>query len=151
MRDGQSVGEIHLGDGVSELVGRAVGSLARTRRGTRRERAACELHPEQTIQCRARPFNRASVGRTVDLILLDPLDAELHRIAAPVYLRALDEHAALSEQLVKRAAVLQERGFHAQVKVGEQARCSSGRRRAASSRAGCRSELPRRRARIQRG
>jgi bacillithiol synthase len=81
----------------------------------------------------------SSLGRLIarllgdkGLILLDPMDAELHRIAAPVYLRAFDEHVSLSDQLVKRAAVLYERGFHPQVKVAEQGTllfCSLGGQR----------------------
>lgn len=117
---GQSVGDIHLGDGVSGLVDRAVADL----QGPGAELVAAALRasytPGRTISA-ALGVLIAKLFADKGLILLDPLDAELHRIAAPVYLRALDEHAALSEQLVKRAAVLQERGFHAQVKVGEQA------------------------------
>jgi bacillithiol synthase len=117
---GQSVGAIRLGDGISELVRRAVEQL----RGPGAETVGTALRASYTAD---QTFSSA-LGRLIarllgdkGLILLDPLDAELHRITAPVYLRALDEHAALSEQLVRRAAALTERGFHAQVKVGEQA------------------------------
>ena len=51
------------------------------------------------------------------LILLDPLDPALHRIAAPVYRRAIEDRDALNEQLLRRGKELEEAGFSAQVKV----------------------------------
>ena len=51
------------------------------------------------------------------LILLDPLDPALHRIAAPVYRQAIEDRDALNEQLLRRGKELEEAGFSAQVKV----------------------------------
>src|SRR6202171_4820509 len=51
------------------------------------------------------------------LILLDPLDPALHRIAAPVYCQAIEDRDALNEQLLRRGKELEEAGFSAQVKV----------------------------------
>src|ERR1700675_312258 len=51
------------------------------------------------------------------LILLDPLDPALHRIAAPVYLQAIEDRDALNEKLLRRGKELEEAGFSAQVKV----------------------------------
>jgi uncharacterized protein YllA (UPF0747 family) len=51
------------------------------------------------------------------LILLDPLDTGLHRIAAPVYRQAIADRDALNEQLLRRGKELEEAGFSAQVKV----------------------------------
>jgi bacillithiol biosynthesis cysteine-adding enzyme BshC len=51
------------------------------------------------------------------LILLDPLDPRLHRIAAPVYRQAIEDRDALNEQLLRRGKQLEEAGFSAQVKV----------------------------------
>jgi len=51
------------------------------------------------------------------LILLDPLDARLHRIAAPIYRRAVAESAALREKLLERGRELDRAGYAAQVKV----------------------------------
>jgi len=52
------------------------------------------------------------------LILLDPLDTRLHRIAAPVYRKALEDRHALTEKLLKRGKELEAAGFDPQVKVG---------------------------------
>jgi bacillithiol biosynthesis cysteine-adding enzyme BshC len=51
------------------------------------------------------------------LILVDPLDARLHRIAAPVYRKALAERATLNAKLLNRDKELQNAGFEPQVKV----------------------------------
>jgi bacillithiol biosynthesis cysteine-adding enzyme BshC len=51
------------------------------------------------------------------LILLDPLDARLHRVAAPVYAKAVEQRDSLNEQLLQRGKDLERAGFEAQVKV----------------------------------
>jgi bacillithiol synthase len=51
------------------------------------------------------------------LILLDPLDPPLHRIAAPVYRQAIEDRDALNEKLLRRGKELEAAGFSAQVKV----------------------------------
>ena len=40
------------------------------------------------------------------LILLDPLDARLHKIASPIYRKALEDRDALSEKLLARGKQL---------------------------------------------
>jgi bacillithiol synthase len=49
--------------------------------------------------------------------LLDPLDARLHRVAAPVYRKALADRDTLSEALLTRGRELEAAGFDPQVKV----------------------------------
>jgi len=51
------------------------------------------------------------------LILMDPLDAELHKVAAPLYQHALAERDILNEKLLQRGKELESAGFDAQVKV----------------------------------
>ncbi|HXO62819.1 MAG TPA: bacillithiol biosynthesis cysteine-adding enzyme BshC [Candidatus Acidoferrales bacterium] len=51
------------------------------------------------------------------LILLDPLDSALHRIAVPVYRQAVEDRDALNEKLLRRGKELEAAGFAAQVKV----------------------------------
>ena len=51
------------------------------------------------------------------LILMDPLDAGLHKVAAPLYQHALAERDVLNEKLLQRAKELESAGFDAQVKV----------------------------------
>src|SRR5271169_1900770 len=51
------------------------------------------------------------------LILLDPLDARLHRIAGDVLRRAVEDRDELNEALLARGKELDKAGFAAQVKV----------------------------------
>jgi bacillithiol biosynthesis cysteine-adding enzyme BshC len=51
------------------------------------------------------------------LILLDPLDLPLHRIAEPILSRAIEQRDALEEQLLDRGKALESAGYPAQVKV----------------------------------
>ncbi len=51
------------------------------------------------------------------LILLDPLDPALHRLAAPIYQRAIEDRDVLNEKLLQRGKDLDAAGFAAQVKV----------------------------------
>src|SRR5579864_7147831 len=51
------------------------------------------------------------------LILMDPLDAGLHKVAAPIYQHALAERDSLNEKLLQRGKDLDRAGFDAQVKV----------------------------------
>jgi bacillithiol biosynthesis cysteine-adding enzyme BshC len=59
----------------------------------------------------------ARVFAEYGLILLDPLDARLHRIAAPVYRKALMDRDALSAKLLERGKELETAGVDPQVKV----------------------------------
>ncbi|HZU32018.1 MAG TPA: bacillithiol biosynthesis BshC, partial [Candidatus Angelobacter sp.] len=51
------------------------------------------------------------------IILLNPLDPELHRIAQPVYREALKKSAEINQALQKRNSELESAGYHAQVKI----------------------------------
>ncbi len=51
------------------------------------------------------------------LILLDPLDAGLHRVAAEILRKAVEQREELSEGLLARGKELDKAGFAAQVKV----------------------------------
>ncbi|MGA2420045.1 MAG: bacillithiol biosynthesis cysteine-adding enzyme BshC [Candidatus Acidiferrum sp.] len=63
----------------------------------------------------AKLFARVLAGRGV--ILLDPLDADLHRLAAPIYERAAVQRDVLNESLLQRGKNLEKSGYAAQVKV----------------------------------
>jgi len=60
-------------------------------------------------------FARLLAGRGI--ILFDPLDHGLHRLAAPIYRRAIEDSEALRHALIARSKDLENSGFHAQVKV----------------------------------
>ena len=51
------------------------------------------------------------------VILLDPSDPELHRVAQPIYEAAIDRAAAIDDALLARGKQLEGAGYHQQVKV----------------------------------
>lgn len=53
------------------------------------------------------------------LILLCPMNAELKRLAAPVYVRAIEKSAEIVEALIRRSAQLTAEGFPAQVHISD--------------------------------
>lgn len=63
----------------------------------------------------ARLFTRLFSG--YGLILLDPADAELHRIAKPLLVSAAEHAGDLNRALLERGKALETAGYHAQVKV----------------------------------
>jgi len=114
--DGHRVGEIILGEAVAPLVEKAAGSLE----GPFADEIARALRESYTPRdtygsAFGKLMARLLAGRGI--ILIDPLDARLHRLAAAVYRRALDEADSLRDALLARSKELEHTGFHAQVKV----------------------------------
>ncbi|HUO15625.1 MAG TPA: bacillithiol biosynthesis cysteine-adding enzyme BshC [Verrucomicrobiae bacterium] len=61
----------------------------------------------------------ASVFRDYGVIVLDASDAELHRIAKPIYVSAVKRAGEIAEELLARGRALEAAGYHQQVKVTE--------------------------------
>jgi bacillithiol biosynthesis cysteine-adding enzyme BshC len=59
----------------------------------------------------------ARVFAGLGIVLLNPLDPELHQIAQPVYRAALEKSTELNQALQKRNNELESAGYHAQVKI----------------------------------
>ncbi len=53
------------------------------------------------------------------VVMLDPLDAEIHRMSVPLYARALEDADRLRSALLARSEALVRAGYHAQVRVQE--------------------------------
>ncbi|MGC2464981.1 MAG: bacillithiol biosynthesis BshC, partial [Candidatus Acidiferrum sp.] len=113
---GLPVGRIALGPQVQEMAAEAAGILTAAGgefvAGIFRESfGALETYGSAFGKLFARLF--AEQG----LILLDPLDARLHRIAGEVLRGAIEEREELTEGLLARGKQLDKAGFAAQVKV----------------------------------
>jgi bacillithiol biosynthesis cysteine-adding enzyme BshC len=113
---GKPVGRIPLGPQVSEMVYEAVRILTAAGgelvAGIFRESYGVqETYGSSFGKLFARLF--AEEG----LILLDPLDARLHRVAREILRMAVEEREELSEALLARGKELDKVGFAAQVKV----------------------------------
>ena len=111
--DGAPVSEIRLGGGTGALVERACELLGDSlasdylrdsyREGETLSNAYAKLY--------ARIFAKHG------LIILDPADDELHRIAAPLFIDGIRHAAELDEALLARNRELIAAGYHEQVKV----------------------------------
>jgi len=59
----------------------------------------------------------AQVFADLGIVLLDPLDAEIHRVAQPLFRSALEKADQINQSLLHRNEQLEAAGYHAQVKV----------------------------------
>jgi bacillithiol biosynthesis cysteine-adding enzyme BshC len=62
----------------------------------------------------------ASLLASSGLILLDPLDLRLHRLARPILSKAIEQRDSLEQQLLDRGKALEKAGYEAQVKITRQ-------------------------------
>ncbi len=112
----QPVGRIALGAEIEPLVQEAVELLANQGSDLLAQYLIESYRPEETY---GSAFGKlfARLFAQHGLILMDPLDAGLHKVAAPLYQHALGERDALNEKLLQRGKDLDRAGFAAQVKV----------------------------------
>jgi bacillithiol synthase len=59
----------------------------------------------------------AQILGDLGIVFLDPLEADLHRLAQPLYRAALDQSDEINRALLEREHALESAGYHAQVKV----------------------------------
>lgn len=59
----------------------------------------------------------AKIFSDLGIVFLNPLDAELHRIAQPIFRAALEKSEEINQALLARNKELEAAGYHAQVKV----------------------------------
>lgn len=113
---GRSVGSVQLGAAVTPLVKRAAELLQGESYEWMESALRASYAPSETLSTAfGKMMTRLLAGR--GMIMLDPLDARVHRLAAPVYARALEEREALASELSARGKELDNAVFHAQVKV----------------------------------
>ncbi len=113
---GRPVGRVKLGPAVEEIAKTAAellggASSPAIAKYLQESYAASETYGSAFGKLFARVF--ADYG----LILVDPLDERLHRIAAPIFRKVLTERAALNAKLLQRDKDLEAAGFEPQVKV----------------------------------
>lgn len=113
---GRPVGQIPLGAEAARLAGEAAELLEREGGDLLAQYVAASYRAEETY---GSAFGKlfARLFAQQGLILLDPLDAGLHKVAAPLYQHALGERDAVNEKLLQRGEELDRAGFAEQVKV----------------------------------
>jgi bacillithiol synthase len=113
---GRPVGRIPLGAKIEPLVQEAAELLANQGSDLLAQYLIESYRPEETY---GSAFGKlfARLFAQQGLILMDPLDAGLHKVAVPLYQHALAERDVLNEKLLQRGKDLDRAGFDAQVKV----------------------------------
>ena len=112
---GAPVSEVRLGEEILPVVEEAA-SLLGDSEATQFLRAS--YRPGETLGSAFARFC-ARLFSPWGVILLDASDAELHRVAAPVYRAAVDRAEELDAALLARGQALENAGYHQQVKVTE--------------------------------
>lgn len=113
---GRPVGQIALGAAIEPLVHEAAELLVNQGSDLLAQYLIESYRPDESYgsafgKLFARLFSQQG------LILMDPLDTGLHKVAAPLYQHALAERDALNEKLLQRGKELDRAGYDAQVKV----------------------------------
>jgi bacillithiol biosynthesis cysteine-adding enzyme BshC len=113
-----SVGYVHLSESVAEALTRLESVLPE---GATRKQLLGDLRAAyQPGAPWGEAFGRLMarlLGR-FGVILIDALDPELHRLARPLFERAISDAHALNTRLQERSRALVDAGYHAQVHVG---------------------------------
>ena len=110
------VGQIKLGPQIHELVEQASALLSGPDGASLAEILRKCYTPDATYSSAfASLFTQIFAAQ--GLILLDPLDAKLHRAAAPILRAALAERESLNEALLRRGKELEHAGYEVQVNV----------------------------------
>ena len=110
---GSPVARIRFAEGTNELVAQAADLLGESLAADylRESYREGDTFSDSFAKLYARIF--AEQG----LILLDPADTDLHRIATPLFLSAVHEVAEIDRALLERNRELRDAGYHEQVKV----------------------------------
>ena len=113
---GRPVGQISLGAQIEPLAREAAEVLSNQGSDLLAQFLTESYRPQETYgSAFGKLFTRLFAQQ--GLILMDPLDPGLHRVAAPLYQHALAERDALNEKLLQRGKELDRAGFEVQVKV----------------------------------
>jgi bacillithiol biosynthesis cysteine-adding enzyme BshC len=117
--EGFPVGHAILDDSINATVGKLLQSLPATEFSNELSQLLHETYrPGQRFgDAFAQAMMRLTGSR--GLILLDPLDSELKRLAAPFYARAAKHAEQIAIAIVERSRALEAAGYHAQVTPSE--------------------------------
>ncbi len=117
--DGMSVGSVMLDDGIAGAIAEIFGRLPHTEFShSARALAERSYHKGAT-------FGHAFTSMLLQLferhglVIIDPLNEDLKRLAAPLYKLAIERSDDIMAAIRKRTADIESRGFHAQVLIDE--------------------------------
>lgn len=111
------VGFVKLDDSIRETVEKLFDELPQTEFTGELKKNIREIWKSGESFSDAFILTLSRIFEKYGLIMLDPLDENLKKIAAPIYVEAIKKSGEIVEALMKRSAELTENGFHAQVLV----------------------------------
>lgn len=116
---GLPVGKIALDDSINESVERLFAELPKTEFSDDLETLVREAYQPGKKVGDAFALVMSRLFGEYGLVLFDPLDEKLKRLAAPLYLEAIEKSAEITAALVARSEELVSEGYHAQILVDE--------------------------------
>jgi bacillithiol synthase len=111
--EGAPVGAIAFGDEVAAAVQQIEGLFGQSEMT---ELLATAYRKGETFGSAFAKFY-AQIFAELGIVLLDPLDADVHKLARPLFRSALDKAEQINQALAKRGEELATAGYHAQVNV----------------------------------
>jgi bacillithiol biosynthesis cysteine-adding enzyme BshC len=113
--EGIPVGNVKLDDSVKDAVDRALAALPNTEFAPELEKVLRDAwQPGRSYGEAFARMLTALLGRH-GLIILDPLDADLKKLAAPLYAEAASRSHEIAIAITQRSRDLEESGYHVQV------------------------------------
>ncbi len=117
--EGLPVGKIRLDDSIKTAVEKLFDALPKTEFLDELQKLVEEAYQPGRTLGDAFALMMARLFGEFGLVLFDPLDENLKRLAAPIYAQAVEKSAEIVSALIKRSKELEAAGYHAQVLVEE--------------------------------
>ena len=117
--EGAPVGSVELDASINETVQRLLDELPQTEFGPELEKLLRDAWASGRGYGEAFARLLTSLAGHLGLILLDPLDSRLKKLAAPLYAKAAAHAHEIALAVKERSQELESRGYHAQVLASE--------------------------------
>ena len=114
-KEGASVGAVKIDDSINDTLKRLLDLLPTTEFSDDVERLVRDAYAPGRTFTEAFARMLTALTKSYGLVLLDPLDARLKRLAAPLYAEAARRAPELAVALEARSRELETDGYHAQV------------------------------------
>ena len=111
------VGRINLDDSIEQTNARLFDELPRTELSAKLRDLILNAYQSPRKISDAFALLMAELFGKFGLILLDPLDGELKRLAAPIYVDAVRKSAEITAALLERGNALEAAGYHQQILI----------------------------------
>jgi bacillithiol biosynthesis cysteine-adding enzyme BshC len=118
-REGQPVGEVVLDSSIEQVVTQLLETLPNSEFIPELEKLLRQCWRAEATYTEAFACMMTRLLGRYGLIFLDPLDADLKKLSAPLYAKAAERAPEIAATVVARSRKLEEDGYHAQVLVTE--------------------------------